>query len=228
MLADAVPRVARQGELEISRVLLIAASAYQPAQDRSLADAARLARIRGETVLSSRASASQEAQRLHREARSALASSRNVRRALDLELRAFAADPRDPEIAGGLAALYLKSRPSQPERARQLALVALTARSPTFATTRLEDWQTFAVASALSGHEADARNALFVTLALSANVERTCVSGWNALSSYGEPMRKPVEALLYRVHVRGRSVDSPWCAWPPDWSAPPRLAGDLH
>ena len=228
MLADAVPRVARQGELEVSRVLLIAASAYRPAQDKSLADAARLARIRDEAVLSSRTSAPDEAQRLHGEARSALASSRNVRRALDLELRAFAADPRDPEIAGGLAALYLKSTPSQPERARQLALVALTARSPMFATTRLEDWQTFAVASALSGHEADARNALFVTLALSANVERTCVSGWNALSNYGERMRGPVEALLYRVHMRGRSVDSPWCAWPPDWSAPPRLAGELH
>jgi hypothetical protein len=228
ILADAVPRVARQGEVEVSRVLLIAASAYQPAQDRSLADAARLARIRDETVLSSRTSAPNEARRLHDQARSALASSRNVRRALDLELRAFAADPRDPEIAGGLAALYLKTTPSQPELARELAVVALTARSPTFATTRLEDWQTFAVASALAGHEADAQNALFVTLALSANVERTCVSGWNALSSYGEPMRRPVEALLYRVHMRGRSVDSPWCAWPPDWSAPPRLAGELH
>ncbi|HUH93055.1 MAG TPA: hypothetical protein VL742_07905 [Casimicrobiaceae bacterium] len=228
MLSDAVPRVARQGETEVSRVLLIAASAYRPAQDKSLADAARLARIRDETVLSSRSSAPEEARRLHGQARSALASNRNVRRALDLELRAFAADPRDPEIAGGLAALYLKDTPSQPERARQLALVALTARSPTFATTRLEDWQTFAVASALSGHEADARNALYVTLALSANIERICVYGWDTLSSYGEPMRRPVEALLYRVHMRGRSVDSPWCAWPPDWSAPPRLAGELH
>jgi len=227
MLTDAVPRIARQGELEVSRVLLIAASAYRPAQDRGLADAARTARIRDEAVLSVHAIAPREARRLHDQARAAFASGRNVREALDLQLRAFAANPRDPEIAGYLAMLYLKAAPPQPDVARQLALVALTARSAQYATTRLEDWQTFAVASALSGREADARNALFVTLALSANVEGSCVSGWNALGNYGERLRGPVEAMLYRVHMRGHSVDSPWCAWPPDWSAPPRLAGEL-
>jgi hypothetical protein len=228
MLADAVPRVARQGELEVARVLLIAASAYRPAQDKTLAEAARLARIRDEAVLSWSTAAPAEARRLHDQARAASAAGRDPRRALELELRAFAADPRDPEIAGALAVLYLEATPPRPELARQLALVALTARSPEYATTRLEDWKTFAVASALAGREADARNALFVTLALSANVERICVSGWNDIADYGEPLRRPVEALLYRVHMRGHSVDSPWCAWPPDWSTPPRLAGELH
>ena len=223
LLADTVPR----GEAEVSRVLLIAASAYRPTQDRTVADAARTTRIRDDALPGVRNSASVEARRLHNQARAVFASGRNVRAALDLQLRAFSANPRDPEIAGYLAVLYLKTTPPQPDLARQVSLMALTARSPQHATTRLEDWQTFAVASALSGRETDARNALFVTLALSNNIERTCVAGWNALANYGDPMRGPVEAMLYRVYMRGRSIDSPWCAWPPDFSAPPRLAGEL-
>jgi hypothetical protein len=227
LVAEAVPGVARQGEMEVSRVLVIAASAYRPAQDRALADAARTARIRDDAALQSlRTTSSGEARRLHERARQLVATGRS-RDALDVELRAFGANPRDPEIAGQLAVLYLKATPPRPDTARDLALTALTARSAQYATTRLEDWQTFAVASALSGREADARNALFVTLALSANVERTCVSAWNAISSYGPRMRSPVDALLYRVYMRGHSVDSPWCAYPPDWSSPPRLAGEL-
>src|SRR5215467_26678 len=88
----------------------------------------------------------------------------------------------------------------------------------------MEDWNTFAVASALSGREADARNALYVTLAIAGNVERSCVAALNAVANYGEQLRRPVEAMLYRVHAQGRSYDSPWCAWPPNWSTPPRIA----
>jgi hypothetical protein len=227
LVAETVPGVARQGEIEVSRVLVIAASAYKPAQDRALADAARMARIRDDAALQPlRATATAESRRLHERARQLVATGRS-RDALDLELRAFAANPRDPEIAGQLAVLYLKATPPRPDLARDLALTALTARSTQYATTRLEDWQTFAAASALSGREADARNALFVTLALSANVERTCVAAWNAITSYGSRMRSSVDALLYRVYMRGHSVDSPWCAYPPDWSSPPRLAGEL-
>ena len=222
LLADTVPR----GEAEVSRVLLIAASAYRPAQDQTLAAVARTTRIRDDALLPSVRS-SAEARRLHNQARAVFASGRNVREALDLQLRAFSANPRDPEIAGYLAVLYLKTTPPQPDLARQVSLMALTARSSQYATTRLEDWQTFAVASALSGRDTDARNALFVTLALSNNVERSCVAGWNALANYGDRMRGPVEAMLYRVYMRGHSVDSPWCAYPPDFSAPPRLAGEL-
>jgi hypothetical protein len=227
LVTDTVPGIARQGELEISRVLVIAASAYKPAQDRTLADAARLARIRDDTVLQPlKATAPDEARRLHDRARSLQGRGR-IPEALDMELRAFNANPRDPEITGQLAVLYLKSTPSRPDTARELALTALTARSSQYGTTRLEDWQTFAAASALSGRETDARNALFVTLALSSNVERTCVAAWNAVASYGSRLHSPVDALLYRVHMRGHSVDSPWCAYPPDWASPPRLAGEL-
>ena len=227
LVADTVPGIARQGELEISRVLVIAASAYKPAQDRTLADAARMARIRDDAVLQPlKATAPDEARRLHDRARSLQGRGR-IPEALDMELRAFNANPRDPEITGQLAVLYLKATPSRPDTARELALMALTARSSQYGTTRLEDWQIFAVASALAGRETDARNALFVTLALSSNVERTCVAAWNAVASYGPRLHSPVDALLYRVHMRGHSVDSPWCAYPPDWTSPPRLAGEL-
>jgi len=97
-------------------------------------------------------------------------------------------------------------------------LFALTARNPQFHTTRMEDWTTFAIASALTGREADATRALYVTLALSANVERRCVAALDALASYGERLRAPVEAMFARVRAQGRGLDSPACSWPATWT----------
>src|SRR6185436_10162128 len=140
-----------------------------------------------------RPTAAAEARRLNDEARAALRARRDVREAMELQLRAFGANPRDPEIAGNLASLYLKVTPAQPELARQLALVALAARGPQYHSARMEDWQTFAIASALSGREADARNALYVTLALTADVDTRCLASLNAVQTYGDRLRKPVE-----------------------------------
>jgi hypothetical protein len=222
-LSDTVPRVARQAELEVARVLSIAASAYQPMQDRVVADAARLTRIPNDAAMLARATDPGEARRLTDQARAAFASRRSVVEAFDLQLRAFGANPRDPDIAGYLAFLLLKLTPPQPEMARQIALVALAARGSQQHATRLEDWNTFAVASALSGREVDARNALFVTLSVSGNVERTCLSALNALANYGERLRRPVEAVLYRIRAQGRGYESPACASPPNWGALSRL-----
>ena len=86
----------------------------------------------------------------------------------------------------------------------------------------VDDWNTFAVASALSGRETDARNALFVTLAVSGNGERACLSALHALANYGERLRRPVEAVLYRIRAQGR-YESPACAWPPNGWALSRL-----
>jgi len=223
-LLDTVPSIAKQAEPEVARVLLLAASAYRPTQERIVADAARATRIRDDAWLPARTAKPGEARRLSDQARAAFASGRDVLEAFDLQLRAFNANPRDPEVAGSLALLYLKLTPPQPDMARQVALVALAARGPQYQTTRTEDWNTLAVASALGGREQDAKNALFVTLALSGSVEPTCVAALNALANYGERLRGPVEAVLYRIHAQGRSLDSPWCAWPPTGSAPPRVA----
>lgn len=218
-LLDTVPRIARKTELEVARVLSMAASAYHPMQERAVADAAHLTRIPGDALLLARATAPGEARRLNDQARVALGSRRDALGAFDLQLRAFGANPRDPEVAGYLALLHLKLRPPQPDMARQLALVALATHGPRLRSTRMDDWNTFAVASALSGREVDARNALFVTLAISGDVERTCLSALDALANYGEPLRRPVEALLYRIRAQGRGYDSPACAWPPNGPA---------
>jgi serine/threonine protein kinase len=222
-LLDAVPQVARQAEPEIARVLAMAASAYRQTQERAVADAARTTRIRGESSLPAAMTSPGEARRLNDQARAAFSSGRNALDAFDLQIRAFGANPQDPEIAGSLALLYLKLTPPQPDMARQIAMLALTARGPQYRATRMEDWNTFAVASALGGREADAKNALYVMLALAGNVEPTCVAALNALENYGERLRGPVEAVLYRVHAQGRSLESPWCAWPPTGSTPPRV-----
>ncbi|HSS07361.1 MAG TPA: hypothetical protein VLK83_09525 [Rhodanobacteraceae bacterium] len=222
-LLDSVPHVARQAEPEIARVLAMAASAYRQTQERAVADAARTTRIRGENSLPAAMTSPGEARRLNDQARAAFSSGRNALDSFDLQIRAFGANPQDPEIAGSLALLYLKLTPPQPDMARQIAMLALTARGPQYRATRMEDWNTFAVASALGGRETDAKNALYVMLALAGNVEPTCVAALNALENYGERLRGPVEAVLYRVHAQGRSLESPWCAWPPTGSTPPRV-----
>jgi hypothetical protein len=222
-LLETVPRVARQAEPEVARILLLASSAFRQTQERAVADAARAMHVHDDTLVPGAATPA-EARRLNNEARAAFASGRDVLEAFDLQLRAFNANPSDPEIAGSLALLYLKLAPPQPDMARQVSLIAIAARGPQYTVTRMEDWNTFAVASALSGRETDARNALYVTLAIAGNVERSCVAALNAVASYGEQLRRPVEAMLYRVHAQGRSLESPWCAWPPNWSTPPRIA----
>ncbi len=218
-----VPRVAARAEPEVARVLWMAAASYHPSQERALAAAARATRIPDDGSLFGRTAAPGEARRLNDEARAVYASRRNVPEAFDLQLRAFGANPSDPEVAGNLASLYLKTMPPQPELARQVALYALAARGPQFHSARMEDWYTYAVASALAGRESDATNALFVTLALSADLERRCTAALNALAIHGARLRRPVEAMLSRIHAQGRDYDAPACAWPPNASTLSRL-----
>jgi hypothetical protein len=143
--------------------------------------------------------------------------------AFDLQMKAFGANPYDAEIAGNLALLHLKPSRLQPETARQLALVALAYRGARSRAGRSEDWTTYAIASALTGRAADARNALFVTVALSRNIERSCKTAMGALSNYGERLREPVEAMLNRIHMQGRGYESPYCSLPPKWAMGTRL-----
>ena len=143
---------------------------------------------------------------------------RNVAEAFDLSLKAFGANPSDPEVAGNLAFLHLRVNPVQPEMARQLALHAIAVRGSRYRTGRLEDWNTYALASALTGRDVDARNAMYVTVALAGSVERNCKAGLSAIANYGERVREPVEAMLYRIHSLGRAYESPYCAWPPNWA----------
>jgi len=218
-LAEAIPQIATQAQSEIARVLWVAASAQDPRQERAVVDAAMALAVSDAALHSFQGVEPANALRLNKEAQLAFWTRRNVSEAFDLQLKAFGANPRDPEIAGNLAFLHLKVNPLQPEVARQLALHAIAIRGSRFRPGRLEDWNTYAIASALTGRNVDARNALFVAVALANDVERNCIAGRSAIASYGERLREPVEAMLYRIHMQGRGYESAYCAWPPDWVA---------
>jgi hypothetical protein len=215
-LAQATPQIAMQVQSEIARVLWVAASAYDPRQDRVVVDAAQAVSVREDASQFAQGIDLAEAQRLNKEALQAYWIRRNIAEAFDLQLKAFGANPRDPEIAGNLAFLHLKISPLQPETARQLALHAIAFRGSRFRTGRIDDWNTYALASALTGRNVDAKNALFVTVALARDVEKNCVTALNAIATYGERLREPAEAMLYRIYTQGRGVESPYCAWPPN------------
>ncbi|HEV7915798.1 MAG TPA: hypothetical protein VGP22_18705, partial [Albitalea sp.] len=186
-------------------------------------EAARSVRLAPDEVLSGLSEAPGDARRLNDAAGAAFWNSRSAPQALNLQLRAFGANPRDAEVAGNLAFYYLKHRPAQPESARRLALYALTLPDARFPGGRIEDWTTFAIASALAGRERDARNALFATLALSNSLDRPCRAALAAYASHGEKLRAPTEAMLFRIRGWGRSQESTFCRWPPSWSA--RIGG---
>ncbi|MDQ6640303.1 MAG: hypothetical protein M3Z15_11685, partial [Pseudomonadota bacterium] len=139
--------------------------------------------------------------------------------ALALQARAFGADPLDAEAAGNLAFLLLRQHPAQVEAARQLALHALTLHGARYPQGRIEDWATFAIASALAGRERDAKNAFLVTLSLAPNLDRQCKAALDVYAIYGERLRAPVEAMLQSANASGRASGTTSCDWPPRWVA---------
>ena len=217
-LRESVPRIAVEAQSEVARVLWVAANATDSAQDRAIIDAAQSMRIADRAQGFAQKIAPAEARRLNAEASDAYWVRRNNAETFDLQLKAFGANPYDAEVAGNFALMHLKVSRPQPEMARQLALIAIAYRGARSRTGRFEDWTTFAIASALTGRSADARNAFFVTIALSPTIERTCRSAQNALSNYGERLREPVEAMLYRIHTQGRAHESSACLWPRRWA----------
>ena len=164
------------------------------------------------------------ARRLPDEARRTLASGGDVSDAIDNELQAFGANPRDPDIAGYLALLYLRSNPARPEMARQLALHSIVF-SGSRRSKRHVEWSTFAVASALTGRDADAVRGFLAEAALTSNVDRSCQAALRAYANYGERLRTPVLALLQRVNEQGRAYDAPSCMRSPYWNVATRGSG---
>ena len=222
LLADTVPRVAAQAQPEISRVLWTASLAGQPAQIATIVEAAYRPWASDLAWMPAGSISPSIARRLHDDARIAATSGRNLTEALNLELRAFAANPRDAEIASYLALLYLRANPAQAETARQLAMHAIAA-SGARRTARPEDWGTLAVASAMSGRESDAVRAYLVEIALSSNVDRSCRAALAAYTSFGDRLRVPVSAMLYRARQQSSAYESPSCTWPSSWTTVARL-----
>jgi len=222
-LAYVVPRTAAYAEPQIERVLASAAVSQQRTQQYAIVDAARRRWSRDAIPLGGPPSAPALARRLNDEARRALWTRRDVDEALDLQVQALGANPQDIEVASNLAALYLKVNPPKPRLARQVVMHALALGSAQFLAPRVQDWNTFAVASALMGREEDAMRALFVTSAITSNLGVTCRAALTAYASYGDPLRIPVEAMLSRIREQGRDDESPYCVWPPRWNAGARF-----
>jgi len=219
VIADHLPRISQRAERLVLRVLHAAAQMEHRLQDTELLDAARALRLAPDDAFAGVKLAATDSQRLNDSAGAAFWNERNPQLALELQLRAFGANPLDAEAAGNLSFYYLKQRPAQPEVARRLALYALALQHPQFPAGRIEDWTTLAIASALAGRERDARNAFFVTLALSPTLDRQCRAVTAAYASHGEQLRAPAEAMLARIRSWGRSQESPFCRWPPNWWA---------
>jgi len=217
LLNEHLPRLAQRAERQVLRALHAAAEDANGMSDAEVLSATRAMHVGLEAPLTDIPLANADARRLHEAAGAAFWNSRNPLQALNLQMRAFGANPLDAEVAGNLAYYFLKQRPASPEVARRLALYALTLRDSPFPHGRIEDWTTFAIASALVGRERDARNAFFLTLALSPSLERQCRAAASAYASHGTPLRAPTEAMLARIRTWGRSGESPFCRWPPNW-----------
>ena len=218
MIADSVPRVAAQAHADMSRVMWIAANPWHPSQDASVVEAARGTWASERMTIVMPNTAPTYAWRMQDMARHTFASGGGATAAMNAQLRAFGANPGDADVASYLAFLSLRASPPQPDVARNLALYAI-AISGSRRASRAEDWNTFAIASALSGRDAEARSAFYIAAALGRNADRSCRTALSAYANYGERVRAPAEALIYRIHTQGRSYDSPYCAWPPDWGA---------
>jgi hypothetical protein len=151
----------------------------------------------------------------------ALASGGHVAEALDTELQAFGANPRDPDIAGYLAFLYLQTKPARPEIARQLALHSIVF-SGSRRSTRHAEWNTLAIASALTGRDVDAVRTFLAEAALTNNLERSCQAAHRAYANYGEILRAPVLAFFQRLSEQGRAFDAPACMRSAYWNVATR------
>jgi hypothetical protein len=210
LLARDIPRIAQRAERAVLRVLFVAAQGDDAGDDDAIRAAAR-ALPRAHDLDGSFEPAPRDARALNESARTALNRNGNARQALRTQLGAFGANPLDPEVVGNTAFLMLRQPTPDAERARELALHALTLRDPRFPGGRVEDWTSFAIASALTGRERDARAAWVVSLALTPNLERHCRGARQARSLYGERLRTSVTAMLERARASGRSRGAPSC-----------------
>ena len=218
-LAETVPQTAARAEDEVARVLWIAASAGNPAQDHAVIDALQRAWPSNAMPILPVSTAPAAARQLSDDARQAFMARRDVVSAFDLQVRAFGANPRDAEVAGNLAYLYLKLNPAQPEMARRVVMHAIGVSAAQSRATRADDWNTLAVANALTGRDRDATNAFYVAIALTRNLDRTCRTALAAVDSFGERVAGPVQAMMLRLRQQGRDGESTNCALPSRWQS---------
>jgi hypothetical protein len=191
--------VAVAAERRLARVLTLAAGSAEFRGRGNVRAAVRTMRAAAPPAALPAPARAEQARSLNDAALAAYVRSNGVGEAIALQTRALGASPLDSEVAGNLAFLLLKERPPAAEAARRLGLHALTLNDARFPNGRNEDWTTLAIASALTGHEADARNAWFVALALTDDLQRLCNGAVSARTNHGERLAPSVQALLQRA-----------------------------
>jgi hypothetical protein len=205
---EMVPVVAAQASADAAVPLDLAANRGPSLASRAHVDAAN-GRWRAETIVAPTPSDARRARELYESARAAFAAGRTSE-AIEIDLKAFAANPRDPDVAGFLAFMHLRTQPMRAETARQLALLAL-AYGGSQRGSRFEDWNTFAIASALTGRQSDASRAYQLMAAL-ADPDRSCRAAMRAQAQFGDALRVPVESLSQRLRRDGRADEAPSCS----------------
>ncbi len=218
LMVNDVPRLAQRAQRLVSRVLFVASRATNVAGDPGILETAGQLGGLTDDPLTRIVVSPRDAQRLDDGARSEYTRRGPTPQGLSLQVQAFGANPLDAGVVGDLAFLLLQQRPAQAEAARQLALHALTLGNLSFPRGRPEDWNTLAIASALTGRDRDARNALRVGLALAPNLERYCQGAIALYSTYGERLRAPVEAVLHDASASAHAPPPLSCEWPPRWA----------
>ena len=199
LLQSRIPAAALSAERRLARVLAVAAGATELRRRGDVRTAMQAMRSASDKTPFPTPVRGDEARRLNEAALVAYWRREDVDDAVRLQRKAFAANPFDSEVVGNLAFLQLKEQPPRAEAARQLALHALTLNDPRFPSGRIEDWTAFAVASALTGREADARNAWFASMALASDLQHQCNNAVRAEAIYGERLRSSVQAMLQRA-----------------------------
>ena len=199
LMRNRMPRVADAAERQLGRVLRLAGESGEFRRRGAIRSAAQAVRSAASAPTFATPVRGQDARTLNDAALIAYGRNSDVSDAVGLQTKAFGANPLDAEVVGNLAFLRLKEHPPQADAARQLALHALTLNDDRYPGGRIEDWTTLAIASALTGHDIDARNAWFVTIALTNDLQRQCDAAVRAQTSYGERLRPSVQAMLLRA-----------------------------
>jgi hypothetical protein len=199
LLQSRIPAAALSAERRLARVLTVAAGASEFRRRGDVRTTMQAMRSASDEAPFAAPVRGDDARRLNEAALVAYWRRDDVDDAMRLQRQAFAANPFDSEVVGNLAFLQLREQPPRAEAARQLALHSLTLNDPRFPSGRTEDWTAFAVASALTGHEADARNAWFASMALASDLQHQCDNAVRAEAIYGERLRSSVHAMLQRA-----------------------------
>lgn len=199
LMRNRMTSVADAAERRLARVLKLAAESGEFRRRGAIRAAAQAVRSASPRPAFATPVRDQDARTFNDAALVAYGRSNDVADAVGLQTKAFGANPLDSEVVGNLAFLRLKERPPQADAARQLALHALTLNDARFPGGRVEDWTTLAIASALTGHDIDARNAWFVSMALTTDLQHQCDAAVRAQATYGERLRPSVQAMLQRA-----------------------------